>query len=266
MTDLRWAWRNVRHRGWQPILAVALLAVALAANTLVFAAADSLVFRRAPFRQADQLVELQRRDPRTGAASGSFMPVAVFQEWRQQADLFSGVEGHLYKTIFLSGAGEPELVPASDVTVGMFELVGAAPAWGRPFVAGDDRQTDVQAVIVAESLARQRFGDPARAIGQRLETTAEPLTIVGVMPRTFRFPSGAVRIWRALDPNGPLTAGTGGSVSALARLAPGASLEAVAPIAQARSVEIGKATGTRGGYEAMAVPFVREIAGDTQRR
>ncbi len=62
MTDLRWAWRNVRHRGWQPILAVALLAVALAANTLVFAAADSLVFRRAPFRQVDQLVELQRRD------------------------------------------------------------------------------------------------------------------------------------------------------------------------------------------------------------
>ena len=152
------------------------------------------------------------------------------------------------------------------MTIGIFELLGVRPAWGRTFTAGDERQADVQTVIVAESLARQRFGDPARAIGQRLETTGEPLTIVGVMPRSFRFPAGTVRIWRALDPSGPLTAGTGGTVSALARLAPGPSLQAVAPIAQARSVEIGKATGARGGYEAIVVPFVREIAEDTQRR
>jgi hypothetical protein len=44
--ELRWALRNLRGRSWRAVLAIALLAVALAADTIVFSTADSLAFHR----------------------------------------------------------------------------------------------------------------------------------------------------------------------------------------------------------------------------
>ena len=62
-SEFRWALRNLRARGWRAPLAAALLAIALAANSLVFSTADSLVFHRVPYRDAERLVEIQQRAP-----------------------------------------------------------------------------------------------------------------------------------------------------------------------------------------------------------
>ncbi len=172
------------------VLTIGLLAIALAATTIVFSAADSLVFRRVAFPAADRLITFDTRDARTGRPGGGFASAAVLDEWRKQTDLFSGVHGHLYKTIFLAGSGEPELVPAADVTVGLIDMLGVRPRWGRTFSADDARQTDVHVAVIAEEIARRRFGDASRAVGQRIETTAEPLQVVGVMPASFRLRSG----------------------------------------------------------------------------
>ena len=129
-----------------------LLAVPLAANAIVFSVADSIVFHRIPYPDADRLVEIQRRDPRSGR-SDSQMSVDLLDRWRQQTDLFSDVEGSLTKSLFLAGNGEPQIVATADVTVGMFELLGAHPYWGRSFAPGDERQLDLQPVLIAEALS-----------------------------------------------------------------------------------------------------------------
>ncbi|MEO8565670.1 MAG: hypothetical protein ABI541_04740, partial [Betaproteobacteria bacterium] len=41
-------------------------------------------------------------------------------------------------------------------------LLGARPRWGRDFVPDDARQTNPQPVLIDETLAEERFGDPAR--------------------------------------------------------------------------------------------------------
>ena len=165
MREIRWAWRNITARRWRAALTIGLLAIALAATTIVFSAADSLVFRRVAYPAADRLITFDTRDAKTGRPGGGFASAAVLDEWRKQADLFSGVHGHLYKTIFLVGSGEPELVPAADVTVGLIDMLGVRPRWGRTFSADDTQRTDVHAVLIAEAIARERFGDPARAVG-----------------------------------------------------------------------------------------------------
>jgi putative ABC transport system permease protein len=251
MTDVRFAWRNLKSRGWRPVLAIVLIATAVAANTVMFAVTDSLVFQRAAYRGTDRLVEFQSRDTRSGQTFGSSMSPATFEAWQQQRDLFEAVEGHLSKVIFLTGSGgEPELVPAADVTSGLTDLLGVRPRWGRPFVEGDQRSAGAHTVLIAESLARERFGDAARAVGQTLHTTAEPLLIAGVMPADFRYPDGSQRIWRALDPHGPLAFGY--SLSAIARLAPGLSFETASAIVERRGAEIDRATGARAGRTTTA--------------
>lgn len=253
LTELRWSWRNVRARGWRSALTIGLLALALAANTIVFSAADSLVFRRVDYPGADRLISVETRDARTGRPGGGFTSAGGLDEWRRQRDLFADLHGHLYKTIFLVGSGEAELVPAADVTPGLIDMLGVRPRWGRALVDDDARRSDIHAVVVAETFARERFGDPARAVGQTIETTAEPLLIVGVMPASFRFPEGRQRIWRALDPHGPLAHSMG--ISLVARIAPGVSATQLSQMMEARSAAIGAAAGGDGRSIVSPVPL-----------
>jgi putative ABC transport system permease protein len=261
--DLRWAWRGVRTRGARAILIIALLGVALAANTVMFSVADSLVFDRAPYRDVARLIEIQSiRSP--GSTGDRLFTTALLDEWRKQTDLFVSVQGYLSKTVFLtSDGGAAELVPATDVTIGLIDLLGVRPKWGRTFLVGDDEDASAQHVLISEALARHRFGEPDRALGQRLESTTGPMLIVGVMSSSFRFPQGSSEIWRALDPRGPLMAGFG-ALSSIARIAPGVSIDALRAAMTARSPAIGEA-GRKTPYLAAPGPFYLLATPQSQR-
>ena len=253
MSEVRWAWRNIVARRWRGVLTIGLLGIALAATTIVFSAADSLVFRRVTYPSADRLVTFETRDAKSGRPGGGFASAAVLEEWRKQTDLFSGVHGHLYKTIFLTGSGEPELVRAADVTPGLIDMLGVRPRWGRTLVESDTHRTDIHVVLIAEEIARERFGDPARSLGQLIETTAEPLLVVGVMPASFRFPDGTQRIWRAFNPRGPLARNIG--ISLIARVADDVSLTQLTQIMERRSEALYLAAGARSVLTASPAPL-----------
>jgi predicted permease len=118
--------------------------------------------------------------------------------------------------------------------------------------------------LIAEAMAGERFGDPAAAIGQRIETTAEPLLVVGVMPASFRFPEGAQRIWRAFDPRGPLARNIG--ISLIARLAGRSSVEQVSAMMKARSEALYRAAGAPTVLIASAAPLRSARVVADQRR
>ncbi len=56
---------------------------------------------------------------------------------------------------------------------------------GRSFVAGEDRQGAPRTVILSHAAWLRQFGGDANAIGRQVTINGEPMTIVGVMPRTF---------------------------------------------------------------------------------
>ena len=192
LTDVRSAWQGVRSRGWRAVLEVVLLAVALAANTVVFSAADAYVFRRVPYPAARHLIEFDRR-----------ISSRELVEWRRQTDLFAALHGYATRPVFLQADGQPEIVDVADVTPGLIDLLGVSPRWGRALTDADASESSGEVVVVSEELARRRFGSPASAVGRRLETTGAPLVIVGVMPRDFLFPSRGCEIWRVLDLRAP---------------------------------------------------------------
>ena len=260
--ELSWAWRGVRHRGWSAALGIGLLAAAIAGNAIVFAVADSLVFHRVTFHDPDGLVEIQN----TGAPyQSSRMSADLIEAWAANTDLLAGLTGYLSKTIFLQGSGPAEIVAAADVTPGTFEMLGARPIWGRVFVPEDARTSGVDVVVISEALARARFGDARAAVGRRLDTTDLPLQIVGVMPGSFRFPTGATRIWRALDPRGELVKGFAG-LATLARLSPGLPKAAAEPIVRQRGAAVAAAAGYSQPYAASLTPFQGAVASDVYRR
>ena len=224
MSAIEWvaAWRAVRGRRWSAVFIVLLLGVALAANTVMFAFADSLVFRREPFPDANRVFQLRSevKPPETYRLRDSHQ---LLKLWAAQTDLVEAAGWFWRKTVFLAGDRPLEQVHTLDVTHGFLNVLGASPRWGRGFVAEDELDTNVYAVIISERLARRRFGSPVQALGKVLEATAGKHLVVGVMEASFVYPNANFQMWRVFDPDGPLNqnmAGVGTIVKVHARVPP----------------------------------------------
>jgi hypothetical protein len=63
LTELRWAWRNVRARGSGALLHAGLVALAVRATANVISAADDFVFRPSTNTNAKRLVHYKRQSP-----------------------------------------------------------------------------------------------------------------------------------------------------------------------------------------------------------
>ena len=251
--ELKWAWRGVRARGARGWLVAGLLGIAIAANTLVFAVADSVVFNRVPYPRAEEIVEIRSSYGDAGR-NDRFLSAALLDVWRKQTDLFVSVQAYLTKTVFVVANGRSEIMPAVDITPGLIELLGVPPSWGRSLTVDDARDLTRIPALIAATLARELYGDPRNAIGRPLETTAYPLIVVGVMPDSFAFPQGTYKIWRVFDPRGPLARGFAG-VQSIARTVPGLPFATLDDTMRARSAGIREAAGARVGYSASAGRF-----------
>src|SRR3989475_8745022 len=71
------------------------------------------------------------------------------------------------------------------------------PALGRTFMAEEQAPTGPLVVLLSHGLWQERFGGDRSAVGRTVIMDGAPVTIVGVLPASFDFPSGA-RFWRPL--------------------------------------------------------------------
>ena len=194
-SEFHWVWRGLKTRGWRAVVIVLLFGVALAANAVVFAAADAFAFRTVPYWQSDRLVIVEQ----VGLYSSDYQRPQAIRGWRAHTDLFSSVQAHIAGgTAYLTANGETTAIAGHRITPGMFEMLGVLPRWGRPFTMSD-LESALGRVILGESLARRVFGDPSAAVGGLFSTGSETLTVVGVMPASFRFPTAREEFWRPLD-------------------------------------------------------------------
>jgi predicted permease len=258
-SEVRWAWRGVRARGWRAAFVVALLAVALAANAAMFSVADSLLFNTQPFPDSGRIVSIRGLigpDERRGPDAAP----RLFEAWRSQTDVFVSVGAYMHKTVFLTGGGTSERITTSDFTTGMLDVLGVRPGWGRTFVEADLQDDGHFAALIREDLARERFGSPQAALGQRLEATGRPLVVVGVMSDEFAFPSPSFRIWRAFAPGGPLTRNH--SATTVGRLAADVPIETGVARVTERAPTVGRTAGL-ATYTAEAVStFGKKSSGE----
>jgi putative ABC transport system permease protein len=211
-SELHWALRSLRSRGWAAASAVGLLAMAIAANGIVFSAVDSLAINTTPYPNVDRIVSIVN-----SAQEGRPLSRTSARDLIEQGQMFERIAGYAQSTLFIQADELSERVGVINATPQLLPVLGISPRWGRLFSTEDVRIHDSDVVVISESLARKRFGTPEAAVGQTLDTTDVPLRIVGVMDSTFRFPNGMVEVWRGLDFDGPL-ASVQFSVNVVARL------------------------------------------------
>jgi putative ABC transport system permease protein len=241
VTELRWAWRAVRARRAAAVMHAALVALAVGASGIVFAAADAFVFRRAPYPNVDRLVVFQRASP------VGVIDVLDSNEYRtlsQRPDLFAAMFLHsMGPTPLVPQTGGIDSVRVHDVDPGLFDALGVRPRWGRPLGPGDELPGREPVALLREDFARIRFGDPAAAIDQTIELENERVRVVGVMPGGFRFPNAIEKIWRPLAAIPP---GRDRMGPAVAVLAPHADVTAVSTVVEGLVNPPGKPVASLG--------------------
>jgi hypothetical protein len=258
-SELRWAWRAVRARGWQAVLALVLLAAALAANTIVFSAADAFVFRRTPYPSADRLVAMGPADRAYRLQHDIRTPSVA--EWRRQQDVFAAVHAIFGSPDIYAGSEQvTEPIHAIKVTPGLLEMLGARARWGRLLHATDAEVGAPAVAVIGEDIARRLFGHARSAVGQRITADTE-MEIVGVVPAAFRYPTARERVWRPLNVgiNNPV------NVRNIALLAKGVSFEQ-ATFAVAQRGDAVQSRTLRLPPEKLALHRFADLRGETRYR
>ena len=181
MQDVRLAIRNLLKRPGFFAVAVVTLALGIGANTAVFTVFNAILLAPLPYDRPDEVVMLQEQTPQ-------FPGVSVtrynFDDWRTRAKSFTGMAAFRPTNVTVTGAGDPERVPAKMITPDLLPLLGVTLEHGRGFGAADDRPGAEGVALVSAGFARRKYQGEA-AVGRTLQIDNMPYTVVGIVPPRF---------------------------------------------------------------------------------
>jgi putative ABC transport system permease protein len=200
--DWRGAMRRLAsHRGYAAMV-VAILALGIAINTVIFTVADAALFRGFPYPNGGRIFDVYSVDL-TGKNAFSGVIGGSAREWRTHTEIFEAFESWEYASFIAAGNTEPEEVGGAVISAGLFQALGVTPARGRLFTTDD---AAARVVLISDGLWKRRFAADPDVLGKTLSLDDRPYTVVGVMPPHFRFPAAQQQVWLPMEParaNGP---------------------------------------------------------------
>lgn len=226
LQDLRFGLRALRRSPGFAALAIMTLALGIGANTAMFSVIQQVLFARLPFREPERVVFVSQRQSNGRV---NVFSVPVFRDWQSQSNLLAHMAGFRPAGFTLGVGDHPERVPGAAFSHEMFEVLGVTPTLGRVFTADEDRPGSGKFILLSDSLWRTRFQARPDIVDTKVDLDGAPATVLGVMPPGFFVYANTEQAWAPYQlPSQQAAPPTRAvhSVFALARLAPGASLQA----------------------------------------
>jgi len=193
--DVRFGLRMLAKSPGFTTVAVLTLALAIGANTAIFSVVDAVLLRPLPFRDPARLVWATEHF----AFGPSTVVSADFPAWKDRNNVFEEIAAFGGTSgANLTGTGQPARVTVTNVTTGLFSMLGVQPVAGRAFLAEEGKQGREHVAVLSETLWRNSFGADPRIIGETIRLDGAGYLVVGVMPASLR-PQADVWTPLALD-------------------------------------------------------------------
>ncbi len=223
--DFRFALRTLnKSRGFAAV-AVLVLALGIGANSAIFSTMNAVLLRGFPYPHADELVIPVAVDTRLGTI-GLAITYHDYLQWKSNRQVFSEVavsEG--LRTDLAADNGAPERVDATAVSEDFFSVLGAHPLTGRFFVKDDHLENAERRIIISEALWKRRFGSDPAIVGRRIKVRGTDRVVIGVASRQSDYPLGTQIWFPFISSDAEKDPVDNWEYEAIARLAPGVSLE-----------------------------------------
>jgi putative ABC transport system permease protein len=205
--------------------AVLTLALGIGANTAIFSVVDAVLLRPLPYRDPSSLVRVWSANPR-GIPRNDISPPDYF-DWAERTRGLDSLAAMTTTGPILTGAGDPVQLTGAAATANLAETLGVGPRLGRWFLPEDTAGQGRPVAILSEHLWRERFGGDAGIVGRTILLDSVPNEIIGVMAGDFACPTSDTRVWTPLPDGWRAQARGAHYLSAIARVSPGVTIDAV---------------------------------------
>jgi putative ABC transport system permease protein len=195
--DLRYALRGLARTPAVTAVILGTLALGIGANTAIFSVVRGVLIRPLPYRDVERIVEISHEAPYGSVSEPEFMDYRRDAVGLDRLAAFTGGEATL------TGTDEPERIRFARVSDGFFDILGTPALLGRTLLDEDDRRGGPRVVVISEGLWRRRFGGDPAVVGSDIALSGTSVTVVGVMPTEFAYPSAGTSVWSPLrlDPD-----------------------------------------------------------------
>ena len=184
--NLRLALKLLRKdRGFSSAV-LATLALCIGANAAVFSAVNAVVLRPLPFESPERLVNIYNNYPASGVLRAGVSAADFFYR-REGIEAFEEVGGFQYGGSTIGEPGSPERVLHMWMTPSLLPTLGVEPILGRNFTEEEMEPEKARKVILGYEFWQERYAGAPEVLGRDLRIDGRPYTIVGVLPKRFRF-------------------------------------------------------------------------------
>jgi len=199
--DARFALRRLRRVPAFALGVVATLGVGIGVAAGIGTIVYDVVLRDLPFDKPERLVRvgLVAEDV---ATTGDLLSPAAYFHFAKSARSFSELGAYTTSDDFsVTDNDAPERVNVAMMMPNLFVLLGVHPLIGQLFETRDTSWTDGSGripILISENLWRRRYGSDSSIIGRRIDINRGERIVVGVLPRSFAFPSPSVDLYYPL--------------------------------------------------------------------
>ncbi len=179
--DARLAFRQLRHSPGFAVAAIATLALAISANTVVFAVMNALVLRPLNVPNARSVYVVAHAHSIWGYES-----YPNYLDLRDRNRSFDAVAADDITQAGMDTGKNPSHAWLIEATGNYFDVLGLQPYLGRFFHATDERGPDsAPYAVVSYACWHDHFQSDRGVVGRTVLLNKHPFTIIGVAPQGF---------------------------------------------------------------------------------
>lgn len=211
VTRAMWSWASLERIGQDfryavrtfvkaPVFAatvIIVLALGISATTALFSVVNAVLLRPLPYRSPQALTILWTDDAHKQIQE-TLVSYPNYEDWKRLNTTFEDLAFSMVGAVTISGTDIPERIDSAACSANLFAEFGTSPLLGRVFSASELKNGDAVAVI-SYGLWQRRFGGERDAIGKSIRIDERDVTVIGVLPSSFAFPSNTTDIWQPVS-------------------------------------------------------------------
>jgi putative ABC transport system permease protein len=260
--DIKYGARMLGKSPGFTLVAVLTLALAIGANTAIFSVVEAVLLRPLPYSDPDRLMIVWESNLKRNRGTNVVGP-ANYVRWRERNQSFASLAAFSAWTATVTGAGEPERVPAGVVTTDFFSTLGVQAQLGRVFGPehGVFGRPESRTILLSHGYWTRRFAADPAIVGKNVTVNGEPCTVIGVMPAGFR---GLIEaeLWIPIALREEHRNARGRWMVVIGRLKPGVTRDQAHAEMQLLAAQIGnELPDFTQGWSANVVPMREQLVG-----
>lgn len=185
--DLKFALRMLRKQPGFTAVAMLTLALGIGANTAIFSVVNTVLLQPLPYKDPGRIINLAQIDLKT-QVSGIFVSHTKYTQILEQNKTLESIAAFYPLTLSLVTDREPEAINGARASIDFFRVLGISPTQGRTFLPEEEQDGGPNVAVISDGFWRSHFAADPVALGKPLVLDGKSVTIVGILPASFRFP------------------------------------------------------------------------------